>query len=107
MTDPSSGNDSRQLAKLRRLKREALARRAALLEEVGPRGRTPLLTVRVIEQEGGPRQHVSSEDATDWIEPDRLYLARFQQSNGLPDKEVCVEEDDALRWAFALGWGET
>ena len=87
------------------LKHQALMRRKELLEWIGPQGRTPLYSVRVVEQEGGSRRHMSSEGVTLWDEPDRLYLARFIQGDGAAGPEMQVEEYDALRWAFALGWG--
>lgn len=91
---------------LAQLKFEALSRRPELLAWIGPEGRTPLDSVSVITGGGGPRRLVSDEGVTSWDEPDRLYLARFIGSDGESGMEVQVEEDDALRWAFALGWGE-
>lgn len=99
-------DDPNRLQRLARLKREAITRRSAILAEVGPDGKLPLISVRVVPQDGGPRRHVSAESVTTWDEPARLYLATFQRQDGTPGDEVCVEEDDALRWAFALGWGE-
>lgn len=90
---------------LARLKHEAMSRRTQILAYVGPHGLTPLHSVRVIEGNGGPRRHESSEGVTVWEEPDRLYLASFVQADGEVGPEAVVKEEDALRWAFALGWG--
>ncbi len=99
------GDPERRFEWLAQLKHEAMSRRPQILAYVGPKGRTPLHSVRVIEGNGGPRRHESSEGITTWEEPDRLYLASFVQADGSVGPEVPVEEDDALRWAFALGWG--
>ena len=96
---------SERRAWLAGLKREAMQRRESLLSYVGPNGRTPLLSIRVEPGLGGTRRHVSSEATTIWYEPAELYMATFQGPDGEPKDEVLVEEEDALRWAFALGWG--
>jgi hypothetical protein len=88
-----------------RLKREAEARRKDIVEALGPGGHTPLITIRVVEGEAGVRRHRSSEGNTMWIEGERSYFATFLGPDGKPGPEMAVEEDDALRWAFALDWG--
>jgi hypothetical protein len=106
MGDFPLAEDPNRLARLHELKHEALNRRAALLAEVGPDGKSPLVSIRVVIQDGGPRTHSSSEGTTTWDEPNRLYLATFMRLDRSLSEEVCVEEEDAIRWAFALGWGE-
>jgi hypothetical protein len=101
----SSDDPEQRFEWLAQLKHEAMSRRSRILAYVGPHGRTPLHSVRVVEGNGGPRRHESSEGVTLWDEPDRRYLARFIQADGAAGLEMQVEEDDALRWAFALGWG--
>lgn len=101
-SDKDAGED--HFTYVTRIMADARTRRDAILASVGPNSRSPLVSLRVVEQTGGPQRHVSTEGVTLWDEPDRLCLARFRQRDGKPGPEMCVEEDDAIRWAYVLGW---
>jgi len=89
---------------LARLKAEAHVQRARIVAEFGSGGTTPIHSIRVIEGQGGAFRHESSEGVTLWDEPDTQYLVRFEDAPGKPSYEMAIEEETALRWAFALGW---
>src|SRR5262245_54564597 len=89
---------------LARLRREAMARREELLATLGPAGATPLHSLRVEQGDGEPKEVWSSEGVTRWEEPEMLYFARITDPRGEVGPELLVDEEEAIRWACALGW---